>query len=46
MGSCNNRGEDSRGRGVTSNAGLAHAGAIVHNKSCNILVIHVGGWVG
>ena len=27
---------------VTSEAGLAHAGAIVHNKSSHILVTHDG----
>ena len=41
-GSSNNRGKDSPGSVVTGKAGLTHAGAIVHNKSSNILVTHVG----
>merc|ERR1712117_575899 len=36
-------GEDSPGGVITDEAGLAHAGAIVDDKSSNVLVTH-GGW--
>ena len=41
-GASNNRGEDSPGGVVTGEAGLAHAGAIVDDKSGNVLVTHLG----
>ena len=39
-GASNNGGEDSPGGVITGKAGLAHAGAIVHNKGSNVLVTH------
>ena len=42
-GATNNGGEDSPGGVITGEAGLAHAGAIVDDKSGNVLVTH-GGW--
>ena len=44
-GSANNRWEDSPGGVVTGKASFAYAGAIVYNKSSNILVTHLG-WTG
>ena len=41
-GASNNGGEDSPGGVITGETGLAHAGAIVDNKSSNVLVTHVG----
>jgi len=40
-GAAHNGGEDSPGGVITSEAGLAHAGAIVHNQSGDVLVTHV-----
>merc|ERR1719477_572248 len=37
----NNGGEDSSGSIISSKASLAHAGAIVNNKSSNVLVTHL-----
>merc|ERR1711875_168118 len=39
-GAANNGGEDSPGGVISSKASLAHAGAIVDNKSSNVLVAH------
>merc|ERR1712098_589741 len=39
-GAANNGGEDSPGGVISSKASLAHAGAIVDNKSSNVLVTH------
>merc|ERR1719356_949485 len=39
-GTSNNGGEDSSGSVISSKTGLAHAGAIVNNKSSNVLVTH------
>ena len=41
-GASNNGGEDSPGGVITGKAGLAHAGAIVNDKSGNVLVTHDG----
>merc|ERR1711992_242976 len=41
-GTPNNGGEDSTGSIVSSESSLAHAGAIVNNKSSNVLVTHLG----
>ena len=41
-GTTNNGGEDSPGGVVSGEAGLAHAGAIVTDKSGNVLVTHLG----
>merc|ERR1719479_845254 len=41
-GTANDGGEDSPGGVVSSEAGLAHAGAIVTDKSGNVLVTHLG----
>ena len=41
-GASNDGGEDSPGGVVTGEAGLAHAGAIVDDKSGNVLVTHGG----
>merc|ERR1712134_92445 len=40
-GAANNGGEDSPGGVISSEASLAHAGAIVNNKSSNVLVTHL-----
>merc|ERR1719228_2655801 len=37
----NNRGEDSTGSIISSKTSLAHAGAIVNNKSSNVFVTHL-----
>ncbi|GFR57759.1 actin, alpha skeletal muscle [Elysia marginata] len=42
-GSSNDGGKDGPGGVITGKAGLAHAGAIVHNKSSNVLVTHDDG---
>merc|ERR1740131_199515 len=39
-GAANNGGEDSPGGVISSEASLAHAGAIIDNKSSNVLVTH------
>merc|ERR1712168_1581461 len=39
-GTANNGGEDSSGSVISGETGLAHAGAIVNNKSSNVLVTH------
>ena len=39
-GASNDGGEDSPGGVITGEAGLAHAGAVVDDKSGNILVTH------
>merc|ERR1712233_215683 len=39
-GTSNNGGEDSSGSVISSESSLAHAGAIVNNKSSNVLVTH------
>jgi hypothetical protein len=39
-GSSNDAWEDGAGRIITSEAGLAHTGSIVNNKSSNFLVAH------
>merc|ERR1712124_96029 len=39
-GTANNGGEDSSGSVISSKSSLAHAGAIVNNKSGNVLVTH------
>jgi hypothetical protein len=39
-GTANDGGEDSSGSVITGETGLAHAGAIVNNKSGNVLVTH------
>ena len=39
-GASNDGGEDSPGSVITGESGLAHSGAIVHDKSGNILVTH------
>lgn len=41
-GAANNGGEDSPGGVITGETGLAHAGAIVNNKSGCVLVTHGG----
>merc|ERR1711979_111444 len=41
-GTTNNGGEDSSGSVISSKSSLAHAGAIVNNKSSNVLVTHIG----
>merc|ERR1712045_221192 len=41
-GTSNNGGEDSSGSVISSESSLAHAGAIVNNKSSNVLVTHIG----
>ena len=41
-GTSHNGGEDSPGGVVSGKAGLAHAGAIVTDKSGNVLVTHLG----
>merc|ERR1712236_174985 len=38
----NNGGEDSTGSIISSKTSLAHAGAIVNNKSSNVFVAHLG----
>ena len=38
----NNGGEDGPGGVITSKSSLAHAGAIVNNKSSNVFVTHLG----
>merc|ERR1711964_714180 len=40
-GTANNGGEDGTGSIVSSESSLAHAGAIVNNKSSNVLVTHL-----
>ena len=45
-GASNNGGEDSPGSVITSESGLAHARAIVNDKSGNILVTHLVGRFG
>ena len=40
-GASNNGREDSPGSVITGEPGLAHAGAVVNDKSGNILVTHV-----
>merc|ERR1719268_532054 len=40
-GTANNGGEDSSGSVISSETSLAHAGAIVNNKSSNIIVTHL-----
>merc|ERR1711902_17936 len=40
-GTSNNGGEDSSGSVISSKSSLAHAGAIVNNKSSNVLVTHL-----
>jgi len=44
-GSTDDGGEDSAGGVVSGEAGFAHAGAIVNNKSSNLVVTHFVGWV-
>merc|ERR1711933_379218 len=39
-GTANNGGDDSSGSVISGETGLAHAGAIVNNKSSNVLVTH------
>ena len=41
-GTSNDGGEDSPGGVITGETGLAHAGAVVNDKSGNILVTHLG----
>merc|ERR1712018_1109476 len=41
-GTSNNGGEDSPGGVITGETSLAHAGAIVNDKSSNVFVTHVG----
>ena len=41
-GASNDGGEDGPGGVITGEAGLAHAGAIVDDKSGNVLVTHLG----
>merc|ERR1712025_1284867 len=41
-GAANNGGEDSPGGVISSEASLAHAGAIVNNQGSNVLVTHLG----
>ena len=41
-GASNDGGEDGPGGVVSGEAGLAHAGAIVTDKSGNVLVTHLG----
>ena len=40
-GASNNGGEDSPGGVITGETSLAHAGAIVNDKSSNVFVTHV-----
>merc|ERR1712177_73195 len=40
-GTANNGGEDSSGSVISSKSSLAHAGAIVNNKSSNVFVTHL-----
>jgi hypothetical protein len=42
LGAADDGGEDRAGRVVTGEAGLAHAGAIVHNESLNLLTLRDG----
>ena len=42
-GAADDGGENSPGGVVSGETGLAHTGAIVHNKSGNVVVTHVGG---
>merc|ERR1719499_1498088 len=44
-GTANNGGEDSSGSVISSETSFAHAGAIVNNKSSNVLVTHLDYWV-
>merc|ERR1711920_188199 len=44
-GTANNGGEDGSGSVISGETGLAHAGAIVNNKSSNVLVTHVDRFV-
>ena len=39
----NNGREDGSGSVIASEAGLAHAGAIVNHQSCHIFITHSGG---
>merc|ERR1711970_1572444 len=41
-GTSNNGGEDSTGSVISCKASFAHAGAIINNKSSNVLVTHLG----
>merc|ERR1712020_250019 len=41
-GAAHNGGEDSSGSVISGESSLAHAGAIVNNKSSNVLVTHLG----
>jgi predicted TIM-barrel fold metal-dependent hydrolase len=41
-GAAHDGGEDGTGRVIAGEASLAHAGAIVHHQSSNIIVTHVG----
>ena len=41
-GASNNGGEDGPGGVITGETSLAHAGAIVNDKSSNVLVTHLG----
>merc|ERR1740131_176885 len=41
----NNGGEDSSGSVISSKSSLAHAGAIVNDKSSNVFVTHLDGWM-
>ena len=41
-GTTNNGGEDSPGGIISGETGFAHAGAIVNDKSSNVLVTHGG----
>ena len=44
-GASNDGREDSPGSVITGKPGLAHAGAVVNDKSGNILVTHDGIWI-
>merc|ERR1711902_152248 len=44
-GTSNNGGEDSSGSVISSKSSLAHAGAIVNDKSSNVFVTHLDGWM-
>merc|ERR1712174_61604 len=41
----NNGGEDSSGSVISSKSSFAHAGAIVNDKSSNVFVTHLDGWM-
>ena len=43
-GTADNGGEDGAGSVITGETGFAHTGAIVYDKSGNVVVTHIGNW--